>query len=319
MALDISTLLKLIPPFDTNQPEQVYRFVRSCNSAFELAQKDQGQILLVYALNNITGSGASDVHSKQHASWDVLRSYLIERFSNVKTISHLNLELQSMFQKPNETLIEYFHRVDLCRSKIIEKLTAEISDNTLEGRKATTEETALSVFVNGVGADMSTMLRTKGFNTLTEAGRFAIQEDKIRAMNNARQALFKNSNPRPPTLPSRPAQRTFYNNHRPPPPNQNRSPTINNNISTSTNTKICNYCKNIGHVISECRKRAYNNNLRNENNAQRALPAPPARINNLNSLPTNEESSSLGIGSKFCSTTQIQTSESNLINLQLDH
>lgn len=177
MSLDLNTLLKLVPTFDTTQPQQIYRYIRSCESAFKLADEDQKSILLVYCLNNITGAFASDVHCKTYETWQDLRSFLIEKFSNVKTISHLNLELQSMFQKPGESLTDYFHRVDMLRSKILEKLNTEITDHTLLGRIATTEETALSVFINGLNTEIGTMLRTKGFSNLTEAGQFAIQED----------------------------------------------------------------------------------------------------------------------------------------------
>ncbi|XP_069358177.1 uncharacterized protein [Maniola hyperantus] len=336
MPLEINTLLKLIPTFDTAESQQIYRFVRSCDSAFLLADAEKEQILLVYALNNITGTCASDVHSKQYTSWEDLKSYLIEKFSNVKTISHLNLELQSMFQKPAESITDFFHRVDLCRSKIVEKLNTEIKDNTLLGRMATTEETALSVFVNGISSEIGTMLRTRGFQNLTVAGRFAIEEEKIRAMNTARQSLFKNNtNQHKPSLQRTqiiPNPRTTYNSY-------------------PSNTKTCNYCKNPGHLISECRKRAYNNNLRNNIQSdslirntlpaslaqtrpstqralptpsaqtrpliQRALPAPPAYANNLNCEATNEMSSSSEIASASCSMIQTPTPSLNLENFQL--
>ncbi|XP_028158551.1 uncharacterized protein LOC114351505 [Ostrinia furnacalis] len=329
MTLDISTLLKLIPAFDTDKNDQIYRFVRSCDSAFKLATEDQKAILLVYTLNNITGSGASDVHSKQHICWTSLRTFLIDRFSNVKTIPHLNLELQSLFQRPNESITEYFHRVDLCRSKIIEKLNAEIIDDTLSGRLATTEETALSVFVNGLSSDIGTMLRTKGFTALAEAGRFAMQEDKIRAMNNARQTLFRlavptNNARQPlfrPTVPRHTNNSThrtiiprYNSNNRFTPPNQPH-PQTNSNF-TAQNPKICNYCKNVGHEIADCRKRAYNNNLRN-NQAQKALPAPPAQVNNLNSWATNEMSNSLEIATVSCSQTPTHLLTQDIDNLQL--
>ncbi|CAH2243222.1 jg18709 [Pararge aegeria aegeria] len=44
--------------------------------------------------------------------------------------------------------------IDWCRSKIIEKFNAEIKDGTLLGRMATTEETALSFFVNGLNNEI---------------------------------------------------------------------------------------------------------------------------------------------------------------------
>lgn len=277
-SVDLSTLLNLIPSFDTTQADQIYRFIRSGDAAFKLASEDKQPILLVYALNKIVGTGAPDVHSRQYASWDALKTYLISKFSNVKTISHLMLELQSLFQKPNESLTEYYYRVDLCRSKILEKLNAEVTDASLTGRVKTTEETALSVFVNGLNSDIGTMLRTKEFSDLAAAGKFALQEDKIRAMNTARQALMRTQvTPKPLT-----------NNFKA----SLTRPQI--NFKPNIPAKICNYCKNPGHVISECRKRQYNNNIRNntQNQNRRALPAPPVPINNLNSNAAAETSDS---------------------------
>lgn len=170
--ISLNTLLQLIPDFDTSQTSQVYRFVRSCDSAFKLATEIPKEILLTYALNKITGSGSSDVHAKKYTDWYTLKAFLIQKYS--QTLGHLNLELQSLFQKPNESLTDYYHRVDICRSKIIEKLTAEIVDSTLERRKPTTEETALNVFVNGLSSDIGTMLRTEAFKNLSGAGNFAI-------------------------------------------------------------------------------------------------------------------------------------------------
>lgn len=306
-SLDLPTLLKLIPDFETSQPNQVYRFVRSCDSAFGLADHTQNQILLIYALNRITGPNSSDIHANQFHSWPTLKQFLIQKFSQTKTLAHLNLELQSMFQKPAETVVEYYHRVDLCRNKILEKLAAEIADDTLLGRIATTEETALNVFMNGLNSDIGNMLRTINFTNLSKAGHFAIQEEKIRQMNNARQSLYKN------------AAKIFPSA---PPPRRNI--TQSSNISMPPQqalSKLCNYCKKPGHLISECRKRAYNNNLRNATNLaptqeQRTLPAPPrsnipTRISHLNS----QAAESLGLDSDTATTSYMtaQTPTSTMI------
>lgn len=324
MSLEINMLVKLIPTFDTTKTQEVYGFIRSCDTAFQFSNAENKPILLAYVLNNIKGTGAPDIHCRQYATWEDLKSFLIEKFSNVKTISHLNLELQSLFQKPGESITDYFHRVDLCRSKIIEKLNTEFKDHSLIGRMEMTEETALSVFVNGLCNEIGTMLRTRGFLNLAEAGRFAMEEEKIRAMNIARQSLFKSNI-------------------------SNQSKSSNNNTPrnqitrsyTQGNTKICNYCKNPGHLISECRKRAYNNNLRNNNpnshthttqntqSQQRALPAPPAQsrpptqralpphVHNLNSNATVEMSNSPEIASTSCSTIATPTSALDTESLQL--
>lgn len=291
--MDLGTLLKLIPDFDTSQNSQVYRFIRSCDSAFNLASVHQQTVLLTYALNKLTGPGSSDVHSKQFFKWCDLKQFLIQKFSQTKTLAHLNLELQSYFQKPQESITEFFLRVDLCRSKIIEKLTAEIIDSTLEGRKATTEETALNVFVNGLSSDIGMMLRVRSFESLLDAGNFAIQEEKIRNMNKARQVLYnipssqiKNQSVQPKAIPQ------FRN-----------SP------------KQCNYCKKMGHLISECRKREYNNSFKNQIPQNQRAAVPSAKINNLNS----EAAEVLGMpsGTASAHSYNVQTTIPSLETLQI--
>lgn len=296
--MPLTTLLSLIPDFDTKDNNEVYRYIRSCDAAFNLANINQRHVILTYALNKITGPCSADVHAKQFTNWIELKTFLIQKFSQTKTLAHLNLELQSMYQTPNETITDYYHRVELCRSKIIEKLNTEICDNTLIGRLVTTEETALNVFINGLNSDIGIMLRTKEFNNFSEAGRFALHEDKIRAMNNARQALFRLPTPRPLIMTNRPPIRTglenprreiTYSQYRQIAPTQHDK----HPYSMHKDSKICSYCKNFGHVIADCRKRIYNNNNNLKN--QRALPAPPAKVGNLNYWATNEAGDSLEI------------------------
>lgn len=315
IALDI--LLKLIPDLDTAQPAQVYRFIRSCDSAFEMASTDQKPVLLTFTLNKIIGPGASDVHSKQFSLWKDLKGYIIQKFSQTKTLAHLHLELQSMFQKQSESITDYYLRVDLCRSKILEKLATETKDQTLEGRKATTEETALNVFINGINTDIGMMLRVQSFRYLSDAGTFAIQEEKIRNMNSARQRLYKNTMVSPTTQTRKPF----------PIINQAQGP--NSSASqTQRHPKFCNYCKNPGHEISECRKRAYNNRLRNTNNTTNQNQRPtfvqprvthpsPARMNNLNSQATEDLSISSEIALRHCSAAPTM-SNSNIPHLETD-
>lgn len=262
--VEINTLLRLIPDFNTLEPTQVYGFIRSCDSAFQLASNCQEIILLTYTLNSIKGPGSSDVRSKKFFKWNDLKSFLIQKYSQTKTLTHLNLELQSLYQNPQESITDYFHRVDLCRSKIVEKITAEISDSTLEGRIATAEETALNVFVNGLNSDIGIMLRIHSFKTLSDACNFAIQEEKVRNMIRTRQMLFRNSIPS--NFPKRPIQPTQP--RAPPQRQENAQPRFSNDI------KHCNYCKKAGHLIADCRKRAYNNSRQSQSWS--------ANVNNLN-------------------------------------
>lgn len=295
--VSLQTLLQLIPDFDTNDVSQVYRYIRSCESAFNLAHISQQEILLVYALNKIIGPSASDVHSKQYNSWADLKTFLIQKFSQTKTLAHLNLELQAMFQKSDENITEYFHRVDLCRNKIIEKLSAEIKDSSLHGRRVTAEETALNVFINGINSEIGLMLLTKEFTNLSDAGNFAMQMEKMRKMNNDRKLyLGLKQNPKPIFKPP-------------------FTPRPNASLVQQSTQKLCNYCKNPGHLIHECRKRAYNNSIKTQ--SQRALPAPPRRINHLNSQAAVSTGTPTETASAHYSAAQTPTSnQTNQMSIQ---
>lgn len=87
--IDINTLLTLIPEFDTLQTYQVYRFIRSCDTVFELASATQEIILLTYALNQITGPGSIEVNLKQFDNWDDLKLFLIPKYSQTYSIGSL--------------------------------------------------------------------------------------------------------------------------------------------------------------------------------------------------------------------------------------
>lgn len=102
------------------------------------------------------------------------------------------------------------------------------------------------------------MLRTQNFDGLSDAGNFAIQEDKIRNMNKARQSLYR-SGFNPSTRPTHHAPNT---SSRPPLTQNQDNPCVPQSKPinrTFEYTKTCNYCKKPRHLIPECRKLAYNN------------------------------------------------------------
>jgi hypothetical protein len=95
----------------------------------------------------------------------------------------------------------------------------------------------LNVFMNGLSSDIGTMLRTKELNNLTKPGTFAMQEEKIGQVSNARHSLYKNTATK--FSPLTPTRRPVVTNT--------------NTLVPSQQPKTCNYCNKLWHVISECR------------------------------------------------------------------
>lgn len=138
------------------------------------------------------------------------------------------------------------------------------------------------------------MLRARDIATLNDAYTLALEEEKIinytkskpnttssftnssSKSNHLYCTYCKLSNHSTQNCRKKPNHNNSYNqrylNNKSPPTNySNRT---NSNTNSNTSEQICNYCKNRGHTIEECRKRMYNN--RNQSNQN-------PRISSLNS------------------------------------
>lgn len=135
---------------------------------------------------------------------------------------------------------------------------------------------ALDSFFEGLPPEYRTEIRLEGYQTLQEAYNKAVivskrlERDRLRIRDNripTSRFNVANQNPSGPSV-----------TIRQPSGLANSSSAIQITIPATTSAfpnKICNYCKKMGHLISECRRRQYNNALREQGNAS-ATPATDA-------------------------------------------
>ena len=250
--MDLNILLKFIKSYDGCR-ETLNSFIINCNNAFDLASDWQKPILFKFILSQLSGKAEAICSIKDFLSWEQLKEFLKTQFSQRKHYTHLLTELQECKQEPNENVSQFSLRIETCLSQLLTEISLNSTKvKEIPGRVAAMEDLALHHFTMGLHPRISNFVRCRTPKNLNEAINIAISEERVhqnlfkrndmvttfsKPLQPRRQVVNLNNSMQKSFEPSRPTSRIPYQ-------------------STS---KVCNYCKNIGHTIENCRKREYNN------------------------------------------------------------
>jgi len=180
--------------------------------------------------------------------------------------------------------LDYIGRVKDLRSAIVE------GDQTVLKRQLVIEEIALidsftlESFYEGLPREFRIELKTERYAGLTDAFAIAINKRLEKDEFRARNRNTRSHEGLPSHLPSSPLgvsilrRNTSLNQQQ----SQEPAPTVSEDIPC----KICSYCKNFGHLFSECRKRMYHANNSNNYNGNNLF------VNNARNPNNNNNSNS---------------------------
>lgn len=262
--VQFNILMKFIKPFD-GERHKLSSFIKNCDNAISLSSSSQTDLLFKFILSQLEGKAELACSLKVFENWQELKLFLKATFGETKHRDHLLLDLQNCKPKASETVSQYSLRLETC----LTRLQTDIAHSTqnqdeMKGRIANTEDLALHTFIISLPSHISTIVRCRNPTNLHDAIDLAIQEEKLQ---NYIQSSSRTTEPRSHKCKtcgkSGHSERSCYLNRRPilsipepphPKPSYSSSP--------QTSTISCRYCKHIGHDISQCRKRQYNNNAR---------------------------------------------------------
>lgn len=290
----LSILLKFIAPY-SGERATLQSFIRNCQNAYDLATVQQRHILFAYICSQLRDKAELAVNNHNINSWPDLKEFLINSYSDKKLYGHLLLELQACKQFNHESITEFTQRLETCTTRILQSARATTRDESeLKGKFATINQIALQTFIIGIKNEISLILRSRGVNTLSEAHEIALNEEKTLNFmrENSKMNKFcvvcKKSN--------HTSSNCFHNK---PPRFSNYTNKVNTNVKTESINQIssqyptdynknCNYCKKKGHVIAECRKRAFVNKKKLQSSAS-SSSIPTGNLNSqVSVVPTAE-------------------------------
>lgn len=282
MNVKFSTLEHMIKPFSGDR-NKLYQFIDNCDTAVKLAANDQKPVLLDIIKCNILDSARHMIRNRDFNDWSELRTYLIEAYTDRRSHGQWQTELHSCIQKPGQDVLSYGNRVEFFLAKLMNSLDP---GTTPEERKANVkylQSEAKEAFIRGLNGDLYTLVKSQNPTSLEDAIAIAQTEEiqlkskgalsrisrsnlteQVRKLNIHDYNVNRNQNQNQNRYNANPNnfnrnQGNFHQNR-----NQQRN-NFSGNFNKSNTGKFCNYCKNVGHEIAECRKRQYNNAIRGQN------------------------------------------------------
>lgn len=103
-------------------------------------------------------------------SWNELKTYLKQTYSEKKHQSHLLLDLQNCKQNYNENVSQFLCKIEGCLKRLLSSIQqTNIKEAELNGRLAAMKELALHTFILSVKPEIGCMLRARKLDNLIEA------------------------------------------------------------------------------------------------------------------------------------------------------
>lgn len=310
--LNFSILTKFIKSYDGDKTK-LSPFLKNCDNALLLASTSQQNILFKYILSQLEGKAEAACSLKIFENWHELKQFLKSTFGETKHRDHLLLDLQNCRLKPGETVTQYSLRLETYLTRLQTDIVHSTQDpSEIKGRIASTEDLALHTFLLGLPSHISNILRCRNPTNLHEAINLACQEEKLQ---NYIQSFRHDAKPRCRICGKvGHSERTCFQHRKQPihvlnppqfPSHIQHQPSYSSR-TTSANPIVCRYCKNVGHNISQCKKRQYNNSQKKYD------PNSQQQINNFSELNNDDNRNNFTYDPPDSSYTNSHSNEANL-------
>lgn len=235
----LHSLSSLIPEYHGDQ-STLSDFISACDFVFEQIDENLVQGFLFVVKNKLLGKAKQFISSRNINDWESVKQLLIGHFGDCRDTESLLRDLTACVQKPNETPRVFVQRIEDLLTKLRNVISLDVNLNnvTKQVLNNSHEKIALKTVLAGLGDPIGSIIRSQRPGSIDEAIHFLIEEENIYYLKN------KNS--------SRENKQS-----------SKIVPKSNFSHDFKRENKFCSYCKNPGHIIADCRKRAFNNQQRN--------------------------------------------------------
>lgn len=284
--ISLDTATKLIKDYDGNtQADKVHDFIDNCEMALKAVNPNCKSVLFNIILTKLVGRARSLTKYRAFKEWSELKTYLEDVFSEKRSISFWQLELNSCRQGKQEDIGSYSNKIEKFLSNLIDASTVgkipEIATEICNLLRAQ----ALNVFIQGLIEPLRLHLKARNPGTLEDAIELAREEERqLLCQRNKTFPTYFHSKPQVTCNICKKAghvdRNCYFKQSTTQGANDNRKQLHSQrtySIDTRNQNFNCLYCKKPGHRIAECRKRMYNesqkNNSQTSGNASRPSPS----------------------------------------------
>lgn len=195
---------QLIPLFKGDK-RQLNLYLRKCQYVIDRFGCKDNEEQNLYVYNVLTSRLAEDAAAllserDDVVSWSALKELLIQHFGDPRSEACINIELESLKIKSDESYLDFCNRIQSVRSLLMSKVNTIESEDLKRAKLIIYNNTALNVFLYNLPENMVRVVRLKAPATLEAALSVVLEEVNFLEQYNMRNRIhgqIAGSGPRP--------------------------------------------------------------------------------------------------------------------------
>jgi len=171
----------MVPEFDGTSRHKLHEFINASTYAMNnIDPANEESLVQAILYTKLKGKALQDFETRDIQTFEELKQQLEACYQTKQSVTHLQIELNFLKQKPNETAHAFGQRVDLLAMKLyasmIEKEHTTVFKTAIQ---QTIKEQALINFQIGLREELQILVHAQQYSTLQEAVTGASAEEKF--------------------------------------------------------------------------------------------------------------------------------------------
>lgn len=193
-SVGLKDVLNTIPNFN-GYDISVFHFTRACEHAREMIPHNLESSLVRLVINKLQGRAFNTIIDREISSIRDLTTQLKNLFAPFKTLNEYRGELASIFQRPEENIIDYIGRFNDLKAALNDGMRQKYGNNIPLGLKNETDCDILDGFVRGLLPQIRDKLEIQKYSNLSSAIDKAVNISKVVEIDRKRLG-YRSNNPR---------------------------------------------------------------------------------------------------------------------------
>jgi hypothetical protein len=184
--ISVGEALKFVAPFK-GEKRDVLAFIANVDTAFEVIDPRNANTLYKFVLTRISGEPRTAISHRNLESWEELREFLRNTYTEKRTLDfHVN-QLLSTKQSKTETVSEWIQRVQKLGSKFREAALQDCEQDERAGILTLADKLRNICFVQGLYSyRIQTIVRSRNYSSFDDIADTSLEDESAIFSKNER-------------------------------------------------------------------------------------------------------------------------------------